>query len=289
MKMRQVSAARRGQALTEFALVVPIFLLFLLGIFEIGMMIRSKLVLQDAVRIGLRYGAEAGRTSAPDGCLADELILQVIADRIKGSAIDPRLIRSVYIYAAQPTNNADPVTVTAFNAEHPSNALPDPNTGDLVGDYYYSDYDPTSGLDLATNGTLPPRPSNTNTTPSAMSLLFAGSRSTIFAGSTVTTPKCGVALHGASSAYYTDGLPPNANPPGVSGSSWITQSGNVAASGNWPPGVRVDQTASPDRVGVDIVYDYRLQTPIFQSLASIFTRLGLFRMDEHATYYLNPQ
>lgn len=281
--------------------MVPIFLLFLLGIFEIGMMIRSKLVLQDAVRIGLRYGAEAGRTGAPDGCLADELILQVIADRIKGSAIDPRLIRSVYIYDAQPNNNADPITVAAFNTEHPSNALPDPNLGDLVGDYYYSDYDPTSGLNLATNGTLPPRPSNLNTTPSAMSLLFAGSRSTIFVGSTIMTPKCGVALHppntppylfGATSAYYTDGLSANglsANPPGVSGSDWITKSGNAAASGNWPPGVRVDQTASPDRVGVDIVYDYRLQTPLFQSLASIFTRLGLFRMDEHATYYLNPQ
>lgn len=58
-------AARRfddsGQSLAEFALVLPLLLLMLLGIFEFGRFYYTRLTLQHAVREAARY-AVTGRT-----------------------------------------------------------------------------------------------------------------------------------------------------------------------------------------------------------------------------------
>jgi hypothetical protein len=59
----------RGQALTEFALVVPFFLLVIYGIIEFGRYVYTVEVLNNAAREGARYaivhGAEAGTSSGP--------------------------------------------------------------------------------------------------------------------------------------------------------------------------------------------------------------------------------
>ena len=51
---------KRGQALVEFALVVPLFLLLLFGILEGGSVIYTKLIVTEAAREGARAVAVSG-------------------------------------------------------------------------------------------------------------------------------------------------------------------------------------------------------------------------------------
>ena len=51
---------QRGQAMVEFTIVLPIFLLLLLGIAQLGVAFNNYLALTDAVRAGARYGATEG-------------------------------------------------------------------------------------------------------------------------------------------------------------------------------------------------------------------------------------
>jgi len=50
----------RGQALVEFAVVVPLLFLFLCGIFEFGNLLLTQIQLQNAVRAGARFAALSG-------------------------------------------------------------------------------------------------------------------------------------------------------------------------------------------------------------------------------------
>ena len=50
----------RGQAVLEFALVLPILLLLLFGIIEFGIVFHDNLVLNQAAREGARLGAVGG-------------------------------------------------------------------------------------------------------------------------------------------------------------------------------------------------------------------------------------
>jgi hypothetical protein len=69
-RQRAPGEAQSGQALTEFALVLPLFLLVILGIFKFGVAYNNYLTLTDAVRSGARQlaldrGAGGGLPSAP--------------------------------------------------------------------------------------------------------------------------------------------------------------------------------------------------------------------------------
>jgi len=54
---RKLIRRERGQTMTEFAIVLPIFLLLLLGIAQLGIAFNNYLALTDGVRAGARYGA----------------------------------------------------------------------------------------------------------------------------------------------------------------------------------------------------------------------------------------
>jgi Flp pilus assembly protein TadG len=54
---------QRGQALVEFAIVLPILLLLVMGIAQFGMMFNSYLSLQNASRDGARAGAVGNSTT----------------------------------------------------------------------------------------------------------------------------------------------------------------------------------------------------------------------------------
>jgi hypothetical protein len=59
---------KRGQALTEFALVIPIFLLVLYSIIEFGRYVYTVEVINDAAREGARYAITHGSLSlCPSG------------------------------------------------------------------------------------------------------------------------------------------------------------------------------------------------------------------------------
>lgn len=71
------SRRERGQALIEFALVLPVLMLLVLGIIKGGALYNNYLQLTDAVRIGDRQLAiERGQTS-PCGDAANEAISAV--------------------------------------------------------------------------------------------------------------------------------------------------------------------------------------------------------------------
>jgi hypothetical protein len=51
------NSRNRGQGLTEFAIILPIFMLIVLGIFDLGRVIFYYSTIHNAAREGARYGA----------------------------------------------------------------------------------------------------------------------------------------------------------------------------------------------------------------------------------------
>jgi Flp pilus assembly protein TadG len=67
----------RGQAMVEFALVVPVLVLLVLGIVQFAIVFNNSMALTDAVRAGARQAA-VGRTSADP--------IGETVDRVRGAA-----------------------------------------------------------------------------------------------------------------------------------------------------------------------------------------------------------
>jgi Flp pilus assembly protein TadG len=85
----------RGQALVEFAMVLPVFVLLVAGMFDFGLGIYSDLTLVNAAREGARLGAiEPGDTAAieahvramADNLDSDKLTVDVDCMRPAGSS-----------------------------------------------------------------------------------------------------------------------------------------------------------------------------------------------------------
>ena len=66
----------RGQALVEFALILPIFLLLLLGIVQFGTVFRDYIALTDATRVGARQAAVA-RSIQPESARVPNVVSKV--------------------------------------------------------------------------------------------------------------------------------------------------------------------------------------------------------------------
>jgi Flp pilus assembly protein TadG len=59
---RRFRSRRRGQAIVEFALVVPIFLILVFGILEYAFYVKNAITIANAAREGARY-ATVGKTT----------------------------------------------------------------------------------------------------------------------------------------------------------------------------------------------------------------------------------
>ena len=59
----KLKSSQRGQSLVEFALVLPMLLLLVLGILEFGWIMKAEIAVSAAAREGARYAA-AGKTEA---------------------------------------------------------------------------------------------------------------------------------------------------------------------------------------------------------------------------------
>ncbi len=67
----QLASAREGGAAIEFAIVAPVFLLMMLGVFDIGQMAYAKAILNGAVAKAARDGSlETADTTAADAKVA---------------------------------------------------------------------------------------------------------------------------------------------------------------------------------------------------------------------------
>jgi hypothetical protein len=78
---------RRGTTVVETAIVLPVFLLFVLGIIEFGHAQMVKNLLRGACRAGARLGSTEGNSTGD---------VELRVRQVLGSAIDPNAV-SVYV------------------------------------------------------------------------------------------------------------------------------------------------------------------------------------------------
>lgn len=70
LRRRHTLRDERGQTMVEFALVLPILLVILFGIFQFGALYNDYVTLTDASRVGAREAAVSRRDSCPS-CSAE--------------------------------------------------------------------------------------------------------------------------------------------------------------------------------------------------------------------------
>lgn len=78
---RIIRKNERGQAMVEFAIIVPILLVVLLGIMQLGIVYNNWVTLTDAARAGARKGAVCRSGCSPDATTAT-------TNAVKNSAAD---------------------------------------------------------------------------------------------------------------------------------------------------------------------------------------------------------
>jgi Flp pilus assembly protein TadG len=103
MTFRRRASNERGQAMTEFAVVLPVLALVLFAIMQFGIVFNNYLTLTDAVRAGARTAAVSRRASNPT---------QTTIDRVKSAAGD--LTQSnINVTVSSTWQQGSDVTVTA--------------------------------------------------------------------------------------------------------------------------------------------------------------------------------
>ena len=125
--IRAILKKKRGQAIVEFALILPVFILILLGIMEFGLVFHQYLVVTAASREGARVAALGG-TDAETRTIVNNSAASVNtgqltttitpANRVKGQTVsvqvtNPVTIRAPLISQAFP-QNPFPVTGTTI-------------------------------------------------------------------------------------------------------------------------------------------------------------------------------
>ena len=86
-RKRDKKRGQRGQTMVEFAIVLPIFLLLLLGIAQGGIAFNNYIQLTDATRAGARYGAPLACSGTCDRSA-------LVTSKVKASAanLDPNQV-----------------------------------------------------------------------------------------------------------------------------------------------------------------------------------------------------
>jgi Flp pilus assembly protein TadG len=72
-KLRARRRAEEGQAMVEFALVIPVLLLLVLGIIQFGILFNNYVTLTDAVRAGARQAAVSRTLPDPVAATTDRV------------------------------------------------------------------------------------------------------------------------------------------------------------------------------------------------------------------------
>ena len=112
--IRGSRAGQRGQGMVEFAIIVPVFLLLLLGMLEFGFVFTHNLSLEYATREGARAGAAMADGSITDSACGgvqltaanvDPLIIAAVQRVLEspGSMVDISQVQSITIYQATAT------------------------------------------------------------------------------------------------------------------------------------------------------------------------------------------
>ncbi len=105
--------SERGAALVEAAIVAPLFLLLIFGIFEFGFLVRNSLVLSNATADAARAAAVAG--SSPE---SDYRVLRAFEHGIQSAGLEN--LEVLVIYHADGPN--DTIPATCFELPVPLNS-----------------------------------------------------------------------------------------------------------------------------------------------------------------------
>jgi Flp pilus assembly protein TadG len=113
MTMRRLTDIRRedGQAMTELALVLPIFAVLLLAIVQFGIVFNNYLTLTDATRAGARKAA-VSRFIGDNGASAVQAV-KTAASGLDQASLVPTVTSTDASGTADWTTPGDVVTVTA--------------------------------------------------------------------------------------------------------------------------------------------------------------------------------
>lgn len=80
--LRIVAGARRGQALAEFALILPILMLLITGLLQFGVLLSSQIAFVNGVREAARYGSVLqtadGAQAATNGAAVNARLNEVL-------------------------------------------------------------------------------------------------------------------------------------------------------------------------------------------------------------------
>lgn len=80
-KFKNFFKNNKGQAIVEFALIAPIFFIFILGMLQIGLLMNYENGVLSAAREGARWGAITGNIDG-DASRADDIEAEVV-DKVK--------------------------------------------------------------------------------------------------------------------------------------------------------------------------------------------------------------
>jgi Flp pilus assembly protein TadG len=80
--------SRRGQAVVEFALVLPLVLMLVVSVFELARAWNLQQVITDAAREGARIAVIGSGQSKPDGQIRNE-INDAVDDALSVAGVDP--------------------------------------------------------------------------------------------------------------------------------------------------------------------------------------------------------
>ena len=100
-RTRKRSRRERGQALVEFALVVPIFLVLVFGIVDFGWALKSWITVTNASREGARFGAVGWApgtypTNCNESASDDITVVGRTCSALAGSVADVRSVSATY-------------------------------------------------------------------------------------------------------------------------------------------------------------------------------------------------
>lgn len=107
-----------GQALVEFALILPIVLLLLLPVIDIGMLLSTKnsvaYASRQAARLLESYGPSSPDPEHPVG--PDPLVIGAITDTLRGSGLSLSNLQKIVIYQAEQSGGGTTAAWTGDNA-----------------------------------------------------------------------------------------------------------------------------------------------------------------------------
>ncbi|MBX0330269.1 pilus assembly protein [Oscillochloris sp. ZM17-4] len=95
---------RRGQALIEFMMVLPILLLLLLGLVGVGQVLLASYTVNQAARVGAHQGALAGGVALAASSAAEDVIDSGVGTDATNASIAVSCART-------PCRRYDPITV----------------------------------------------------------------------------------------------------------------------------------------------------------------------------------